>query len=159
MLIPPSNFSSPSEHLGKISRRNRRIISSLACLGTWDNCCNPKTLEPALDTASRKSLYHQRVANGTVRNCLRRIGIGRGLLCLGVVSRAERMTRMRVRSSFSLSQYNGIPTTRIRTAQTMITDSAFPNRAWVNWSICSGSHAQMLQNCLAFQSLFLCPGS
>ena len=46
---------------------------------------------------------------------------------------------IRPRSAFSLSQYNGIPTTTIRIAQTISTDSAFPNRAWVNWSICAAA--------------------
>jgi hypothetical protein len=31
-------------------------------------------------TAARKSLYRERIANGTVRNCFRRIGTNRGSL-------------------------------------------------------------------------------
>ena len=38
-------------------------------------------------TTARKPLYQQRVANGTVRNCLGRVGIDRGLLRLAFVSR------------------------------------------------------------------------
>ena len=33
-------------------------------------------------TAARKPLFHQRVANGTVRNCLRQVGISCGFLRL-----------------------------------------------------------------------------
>jgi hypothetical protein len=41
-------------------------------------------------TAARKPLYHQRVANGTVRNCLGRIGISCGFLFLASLARRTR---------------------------------------------------------------------
>jgi hypothetical protein len=71
------------------------------------------------------------------------------------LSRDARMARMRPRSSFSLSQYNGIPTTTIRTAQTMTTDSTFPNRAWVNWSICTAAMPRCSKIPSPFKVFFL----
>ena len=50
--------------------------------------------------------------------------------CAWRLSRAERMTRMRPRSAFSLSQYKGIPTTKMRIATKTNTGTIFAVKAW-----------------------------
>ena len=101
----------------------------------------PQKLEP-LREPRRASLFTISALQigqcGTVSNEL----VLAADFCVWRLFRDERMTRIRPRSAFSLSQYNGIPTTRIRMAQTMITDSTFPNSAWVNWSICAPAMAK-----------------
>jgi hypothetical protein len=109
-------------------------------------------------TAARKPLYHQRVAYGTVRNCFRGIGTNRGSL----------------RSAFVPGRTNDANETALsfqpEPIQRYSNDNdqnradneyrfGFPKQGLGELVNLRGSHAQILQNSLAFQSLFLRPGS
>jgi len=65
----------------RLFRLNRSRASTLGIIAA-----TPKA-RTRTHTAARKPLYHQRVANGTVRKSFRRIGISRGLLRLASLPR------------------------------------------------------------------------
>lgn len=109
-------------------------------------------------TAPRKPLCHQRAANGTVRNCIGRIGIDRGLLRLAFVSR-----RTNDANETPLS-FQPEPIQRYSNDNgqngAMSTDSVPPHPSKQILRLRVSYHVKTRgQESLRVQSLFLCPGS
>ena len=111
-----------------------------------------------LHTAARKPLYHQRVANGTVRNCLGRFGIDRGLLRLAFVSRRTNHAD-ETALSFQPEPIQWESNDQNQNGANDHYRFGFPKQGLGELVNLRGSHAQILQNSLAFQSLFLWPDS